>query len=216
MKTVFPMFRTLAVASAMFAFASGAWAQEVDEDTVVGEEEVLEFGTDEDLSDNSGMVGEEEVLEFGTDEDLSDNSGVVDDVTGEEVMLYMTGGEGEEFAEGGAPIVDGDGVVTGYTDGDGNVVYFRSDGVDGDLASEEIMYTLASQSGVAGSFVSVSDSTSEQGGIDSGVNLGIDVVDSAQAFAGPISVETTAAASAAGSTGGTATRISGGHLSSQQ
>lgn len=213
MKTIFPMFRTLAVASMMFAFASGAWAQEADEDAVVGEEEVLEFGTDEDLSDNSGMVGEEEVV---GDEEVVD-AGVIDDATGEEVMLYMTGGEGEEVAGGGEPIVDGDGVVTGYTDADGNVVYFRSDGVDSEVANEELMYTLASQGGVAGSFVTVSDSTSEQGGIDSGVNLGIDVVDSGQAaFAGPISVETTAAASAAGSAGGKATRISGGHLSSQQ
>lgn len=199
MKTTSSMFRTLMMMAAMVGFASGAWAQEAGEEPAPGDE-VMEY-------DGGGdATGEEVIFQTGVvDEEVADG-----DTSGEEI-LYMTGG-GEEVAEGGEAIID-DGVVTGYTDGDGNVIYFRSDSVD---SGEDIdMIPLMAQSGASGEFVTVADTAAEQGGIDSGVNMGIDVVDSGQAaFAGPISVETTAAAaSAGGSAGGTATRISGGHLS---
>lgn len=206
------------IATAMFGFASGAWAQEAGDDATAGGDEVLEVGTDEGATDDvvgggeeifeTGVVDGEEVADGGEGEVIDPAEGA----SGEEI-LYMTGGVGEEVADGGEAIVDGEGVVTGFTDGDGNVIFFRSDSVD--AAEEGEMVPLMMQSGASGSFITVADTTAEQGGIDSGVNLGIEVVDAGQsAFAGPIDVATTGAAvSAGGSAGGTATRISGGHLS---
>lgn len=203
MKTTNSMFRNLMMMAATIGFASGAWAQEAGEEFTQGGDDTVMIAP---VIDGDGS-SEELVYQTGVvDEEVADGDG------GGEEIVYMTGG-GEEVADGGEAIVDGEGVVTGFVDSDGNVIYFRSDSVD--AGEEAEMVPLMAQSGAAGNFVTVADATAEQGGIDSGVNMGIDVVDSGPAaFAGPINVETTAAAtSAGGSAGGTATHINGGHLS---
>jgi len=197
MKNPIPMFRTLMIMAAMTGFAAGAWAQEAGEE-VTGGDEIFQTGV---------------VDEGATDEGATDDVADGGEVSDPEVIYYMTGAGGEEeVVDAGEPIMDGEGVVTGYTDADGNVIYFRSDSVDG-AGDEEMMYTLASRSGAAGSFMSVSDATAEQGSIDGTAGLGLDVVDAQAGFAGPIDVQATTAAAAGGtSASGTATRISGGHL----
>lgn len=203
------MSRTLAATAVMFAIAPGAQAQDAMLDAMDGGddtimiapapegEEVLEFGNG-GIAD-TGVVGEEEVP---VGEDVVIGEGEV--VDGEEVMFYTMGEPDAEVTDGGEVLPDG------FTDGDGNVIYFVSDGVD----SDGEMVPLMAQSGAAGAVYTISDTTAEQGGIESGMDMGLDVVAGGQAgFAGPIDVTATAqGVTAASQAGGRTTRISGGHL----
>lgn len=189
MKTLISITRSLGIAVAMFTFASGAWAEH-DGDGIVHDDEVV---TD------SEVVGEDVVGEEVVGEEAQ--SGVAGE--GEEVMIYLMDGDGSEVGTD----------ATQYVDAEGNVVSVGGDG------SEVTMYTpLMMASGVADGAVTLADTAADQAGIDSATALGLDVVGSTQAdFASPIDVATVAAdGSTRVGSGGTATRISGGHLDSHQ
>ena len=196
MKNLISITKVLAMAVAMFSFAASAWAEH-DGDGVVH---------DADEVTDTEVIGEEEVI---GEDGMVDESDVT---TGEEVELQIGGDDGIIYTMTGE---GGEVPATEYVDAEGNVIYFRSDEGGGE---EVEMTALMSQSGAAGGAVSLADTAADQAGIDSAPDLSLDVVDSTQAdFAAPVEVATVAAdGSVSASHGGTATRISGGHLGSQQ
>ena len=212
MKSLISMTRILAIAVAMFSFASGAWAEDLGDGIAQGDEVVTNTDVtggedqldtqvigDEEVADDSDATGGDEVtLEAG--EEAQSGPG------GDEVIYYTMDGEGSD---------DGAARPTEYTDAEGNVIYFRgSEGV-----GDETEYTpLMATSGMAGGAVALTDTAADQAGVDSTSAVSLDVVGSTQAdFASPINVANVATdgATHAGH-GGAATRISGGHLDSHQ
>jgi hypothetical protein len=228
MKSLISMTRILAIAAAMFSFASGAWAEDLGDgiaqgDEVVTNTDVTDVTGGEDLLDTQ-VIGDEEVADdsdaAGGDEEVADDS---DATGGDEV--YLEPGEEAQSEPGGDEVIyytmdgesgdDGAAPPTEYTDAEGNVIYFRgSEGV-----SDETEYTpLMATSGMAGGAVTLADTAADQAGVDSSADMSLDVVGSTQAdFASPIDVANVATdGSTHAGHGGAATRISGGHLDSHQ
>ncbi|MBI1733523.1 MAG: hypothetical protein HYR49_12265 [Gammaproteobacteria bacterium] len=216
MNALISMLKTLAVALSVFAFATGAWAEHSpddpaphdgielgSDDVAAGEDEIVEGGeiigdtvVDGEEVTDGGEVIDDTGMEGG---EVTDESGAVD---GEVVTLETgVGGEGEVFP------------AETY-DSEGNVIYLSSD-ADAESAGTEIEMTpLMSATGNSG--VTLADTAADQVGIDSGADMSLDVVNEQAEFASPIEVKNAVANGSGATGGGSATRISGGHLSGDQ
>ncbi len=187
MKTFNSITRFLALAVAMFFFASGAWAEH-DGDDVVHDETTVDEGTIDE-----GTVNEAD----GSGEEAQSGTG------GEEIF-YMTGGEGGEES------------VIEYVDAEGNVYNQRGDVGTGEEVSMEILAAQGGMAGGGAVSLSdtAADQAGIDSANDLSLDV---VGSNQADFAVPVEVATTASGGSGSTTGaGSTTRISGGHLGSQK
>jgi hypothetical protein len=212
MKTIGSAVKTLAVALAMFSLASGVRAEHDGDGITHDIDEVLEVDGGEGIP-GEDVTGVEVELVPAPGDDVAGG----EEPAGEETPLEYGAGEEIYYTMVDDGVVDtgadGDAGVTAVVDADGDFVYVvvGEDGaMDGaDMEATPLMYATGS-AGV----ITVSDTTADQAGVDSGMQIELDMAGSQASLATPVDVATASGGfTSAPAHGGVATRISGGHLS---